>query len=69
MNERPSLSQGRSRARRRTRLPRLLAWVGLALVGLAAAFALGQAISDGPSPAGTQTIERTVRLVTVTLNR
>jgi hypothetical protein len=46
-----------------------LVWLALALVGLAVAFALGQAIADGPAPAGTQTVERTVRVVTVTVKR
>jgi multisubunit Na+/H+ antiporter MnhB subunit len=68
MNERTALTHGRRRAPRRRR-GRLLVWVVVALVGLAAAFALGQALSNGPAPAGTQTIDRTVRLVTVTVRR
>jgi hypothetical protein len=62
------VAQGRRPPHRR-RGARPLVWLALALIGLAAAFALGKAVGDGPSPAGTQTIERSVRLVTVTVKR
>jgi hypothetical protein len=68
VSERLVVPQRRRPARRRRR-GRLIVWIALVLAGLAVAFVLGQAIANGPAPAGTQTIERTVRIVTVTVRR
>ncbi len=66
MSERPILRYPSRRAER-PRRGRVLLWLVVALAGLAVAFALGQAVANGPAPPGTQTIDRTVRLVTVTV--
>ena len=52
----------RPRRRRRSRTPLLIA---AALLVFAFGLAFGQALRDNPKPGGTQTIERTISLVTV----
>jgi hypothetical protein len=52
----------RPRRRRRSRTPFLVA---AALLLFALGLAFGEALRDNPKPGGTQTIERTVSLVTV----
>jgi hypothetical protein len=62
----PYASRRSRRERPRSRWPRRIAILLAFVIVFGVGIALGAAISHGPGSQGTQTIERTVRIVTVT---
>jgi hypothetical protein len=51
----------RPRTPRRRQWPKRLAVVAFVVIAFAVGIALGESLSDGPSPAGTQSLVRTLK--------